>query len=92
MSLAVEELKYAGPARNESSRMRQFMTNVMRAWENLKHIKRYRTPIATRAFARVYIFVHPIFWGPYYAYLVDDMAGATRPPASSSPRQRTRAR
>ena len=36
-------------------------------------IKRYRTPIATRAFARVYIFLHPIFWGPYYAYLVEQM-------------------
>lgn len=75
MSLAVEELKYAGQPGNEAARMRQYVTFVMRAWENLKHIKRYRTPIATRAFARVYIFVHPIFWGPYYAYLVDDVAG-----------------
>jgi hypothetical protein len=75
MSLAVEELKYAGQPGNEAARMRQYVTFVMRAWENLKHIKRYRTPIATRAFARVYIFMHPIFWGPYYAYLVDDMAG-----------------
>ena len=45
----------------------------MRAWEKLKMIKRYRTPIATRAFARVYIFLHHIFWGPYYAYLVEQM-------------------
>ena len=33
-----------------------------------------------RAFARVYIFVHPIFWGPY-AYLVDRHGGrGWRPP------------
>jgi len=75
MSLAVEELKYAGQPGNEAARMRQYVTYVMRAWENLKNIKKYRTPIATRAFARVYIFVHPIFWGPYYAYLVDGMEG-----------------
>jgi len=73
ISLAVEELKYAGQPGNESSRMRQYITLTMKAWENLRYIKRYRTPIATRAFARVYIFLHPIFWGPYYAYLVEEM-------------------
>ena len=73
ISLAVEELKYAGQPGNESSRMRQYVTLTMKAWEKLKYIKRYRTPIATRAFARVYIFLHPIFWGPYYAYLVEQM-------------------
>jgi hypothetical protein len=29
--------------------------------------------MATRAFARVYILIHPIFWGPYYAQLVSDI-------------------
>ena len=73
ISLAVEELKYAGQPGNESSRMRQYVTLTMKNWEKLKYIKKYRTPIATRAFARVYIFLHPIFWGPYYAYLVEQM-------------------
>lgn len=73
ISLAVEELKYAGQPGNESSRMRQYVTHAMKAWETLKFIKMYRTPIATRAFARVYIFLHPIFWGPYYAYLIEQM-------------------
>ena len=73
VSLAVEELKYGGMPGNESARLRQYVTFTMRAWEKLKMIKRYRTPIATRAFARVYIFLHPIFWGPYYAYLVEQM-------------------
>ena len=44
--------------------MRQYVTMTMKAWEKLKYIKRYRTPIATRAFARVYIFLHPIPLGP----------------------------
>ena len=83
MSLAVEELKYAGQPGNEASRMRQYVTITMRAWEQLKNIKKYRTPIATRAFARVYIFLHPIFWGPYYAYLVQGMSGDDDSGASS---------
>jgi len=73
ISLAVEELKYAGQPGNEAARMRQYVTITMRAWERLRYIKTYRTPIATRAFARVYIFLHPIFWGPYYAHLVESM-------------------
>ena len=84
ISLAVEELKYAGQPGNESSRMRQFITNTMRAWEKLKYIKHYRTPIATRAFARVYIFLHPIFWGPYYAYLVEQMLNENDDDGTSS--------
>ena len=58
--------EHRGQPGNESSRMRQYVTMTMKAWEKLKYIKRYRTPIATRAFARVYIFLHPIFWGPYW--------------------------
>ena len=42
---------------NEASRLRNYLTTCMTAWENLRLIKTYRTPIATRAFARVYIFV-----------------------------------
>jgi hypothetical protein len=84
ISLAVEELKYAGQPGNESSRMRQYITLTMKAWEKLKYIKRYRTPIATRAFARVYIFVHPIFWGPYYAYLVEQMLNESDSGTNSS--------
>ena len=89
ISHAVEELKYGGMPGNESSRLRQYVTLTMCAWEKLKFIKKYRTPIATRAFARVYIFLHPIFWGPYYARLVEQMvgdddasAGASSPSAS----------
>lgn len=85
ISLAVEELKYAGQPGNESSRMRQYVTLTMKAWERLKYIKRYRTPIATRAFARVYIFLHPVFWGPYYAHLVEQMLNDESPGASAKP-------
>ena len=73
LSACTEELKYVGFPGNEAARLRNYLTTCMTAWENLRLIKVYRTPIATRAFARVYIFVHPIFWGPYYANLVTSM-------------------
>ena len=66
-------LKYAGMPGNESSRIRQFTKEAHYAWENMRFLKTYRTPMATRAFARVYILIHPIFWGPYYAQLVSDI-------------------
>lgn len=31
----------------------------------------YRTPQATRSFTRLFILVLPIFYGPYYVYLMD---------------------
>jgi len=86
ISMAVEELKYAGQPGNESSRMRQYVTLTMKNWEKLKYIKKYRTPIATRAFARVYIFLHPIFWGPYYAHLVESMLNDEDPEHPAKPK------
>jgi hypothetical protein len=73
LSLTTEVLKYAGMPGNESSRIRQFTKEAHNAWENMRFLKTYRTPMATRAFARVYILIHPIFWGPYYAQLVSDI-------------------
>lgn len=73
LSLTTEILKYAGMPGNESSRIRQFTKEAHNAWENMRFLKTYRTPMATRAFARVYILIHPIFWGPYYAQIVSDV-------------------
>ena len=73
MSLTTEVLKYAGMPGNESARLRQFTKEGHNALENMCFLKTYRTPMATRAFARVYILIHPIFWGPYYAQLVSDI-------------------
>jgi len=73
MSLTTEILKYAGMPGNESARLRQFHKDAYLAWENMRYLKTYRTPMATRAFARVYILIHPIFWGPYYAWVVSEL-------------------
>lgn len=67
MSLLVEELKAAGLPGNEASRMRQYSTALLQSYESLHAIKSYRTPQGIRTFARVYIMLTPIMFGPYYA-------------------------
>ena len=39
----------------------------------LRFIKHYRTPVSLRAFARIFILILPILYGPYYA----DLANST---------------
>lgn len=59
VSAATEEMKTAGLPGNEAARIRQYVTSMMVAWESLRVIKRYRTPLSTRAFSRTYIWAHP---------------------------------
>lgn len=49
--------------------MRQYVTSMQVAWEQVRIIKRYRTPLSTRAFSRIFIWAHPFIMGPYYAYI-----------------------
>ena len=75
LSVAVEEMKASGLPGNEAARIRQYSNIAMTAWETLRNIKRYRTPVTTRVFARLCILVQPCLMGPYWAYV----AGAGAP-------------
>ena len=69
LTLAVERMKEAGLPGNEAARINQYHTLLMKEWEDARNIKSYRTPTGLRAFARLYILVHPLFAGPYYAWV-----------------------
>lgn len=69
LSAAVEEMKAAGLPGNEAARVRQYFHLLLTAWESLRNVKRYRTPVTTRVFARLYIMLHPFIMGPYYAFI-----------------------
>jgi hypothetical protein len=69
LSAAVEEMKAAGLPGNEAARIRQYFHNLLTAWESLRNVKRYRTPVTTRVFARLYIMLHPFIMGPYYTWI-----------------------
>ncbi|GAB9465335.1 hypothetical protein Gpo141_00002745 [Globisporangium polare] len=66
----VEVMKEAGLPANEASRINQYHWLLQARLEKLQNIKFYRTPQATRSFTRLFILVLPIFYGPYYVYLM----------------------
>ncbi|GLD93843.1 hypothetical protein PINS_up002448 [Pythium insidiosum] len=66
----VEVMKTAGLPANEASRINQYHWLLQGRLEKLQNIKFYRTPQATRSFTRLFILILPIFYGPYYVYLM----------------------
>jgi hypothetical protein len=42
------------------------------AFDNLKIIHTYRTPITLRAYSKVFIYIFPIIYGPYFASTFKD--------------------
>ncbi|CAK4072844.1 unnamed protein product [Aphanomyces euteiches] len=73
----VEVMKGLGLPPNEASRINQYHWFLQARIEKLTNIKMYRTPQATRSFTRLFILVLPLFYGPYYVYLVDSGDGRT---------------
>ena len=46
------------------------------AFDNLKIIYLYRTPITLRAYSKVFIYVFPIIYGPYFASTFHDFSAS----------------
>eukprot|EP00039_Didymoeca_costata_P019966 m.339551 g.339551 ORF g.339551 m.339551 type:complete len:392 (-) comp18863_c0_seq1:115-1290(-) len=66
LDIACEELKLHGIPGNEAARIRQYNSLSMGSFFKLLAIKRYRTPVGLRSFARIYIMLTPWMFGPYY--------------------------
>ena len=45
---------------------------MMVAFESVKHIYQYRTPVSLRAYSDFFIVVLPIAYGPYFAGIAVD--------------------
>ena len=60
------ELRDKGMPGGECSRLYSFMSRMMIAFENTKHIYQYRTPRSLRAYSDFFIIVLPIMYGPYF--------------------------
>jgi len=63
------DLREAGLASGEVSRCNQYLSKIMFAFEQIKHIYQYRTPRTLRAFSDFFITVLPILYGPYFAHI-----------------------
>lgn len=74
LSRFIQEFRKKGLASGEVSRCNQFLSKMMIAFENVKHIYQYRTPRTLRAYCDVFIVVLPIIYGPYFAYLAIEYA------------------
>lgn len=69
LSGSLEGLRGAGVAANEISRANQYASKMMIDFERMRNIAHYRTPIALRAYSRVFLNLFPIAFGPYFAHL-----------------------
>jgi predicted membrane chloride channel (bestrophin family) len=75
LSKFIKGFRGKGLASGEVSRCNQFLSKMMIAFENVKHIYQYRTPRTLRAYCDVFIVVLPIIYGPYFAHLASEYAG-----------------
>ncbi len=67
MSKLMSELRKYGVQSGEISRLNQYLSKMVIAYDNIKMIHQYRTPITLRAYSKVFIYVFPIIYGPYFA-------------------------
>jgi hypothetical protein len=68
-ALHTETMRKYGFPSGEASRLHQYHQYLQQRFEQLRILKYYRTPQATRSFGRVYIFVLPWLTGPYFAWV-----------------------
>ncbi len=63
-----EDLRGQGLPSGEVSRCNQYLSKMLIAFEEAKHIYQYRTPRTLRTFSSVFISLVPILYGPYFAH------------------------
>lgn len=71
--LTVEFRQY-GVQSGEISRVNQYVSKMIIAFDNLRIIHDYRTPITLRAYSKVFIYVFPVIYGPYFASTFNDFS------------------
>ncbi len=64
-----EKMRASGVPANEVSRANQYLRAIMIDVEKLRNIRLYRTPIALRAYSRIFLNIFPIIFGPFFANL-----------------------
>ncbi|GJM42039.1 MAG: hypothetical protein DHS20C20_23210 [Ardenticatenaceae bacterium] len=62
-----EVLREAGVPANEISRANQYLRQVIIDFEQMNNIANYRTPLALRAYSRLFLNLFPLLFGPYFA-------------------------
>jgi hypothetical protein len=68
------EMRQLGVQSTEISRINQYISKMVIAFDNLKIIHAYRTPVTLRAYSKVFIYIFPIIYGPYFASTFKDFS------------------
>lgn len=66
------ELRALGVQSGEISRVSQYLSKIIIAFDNMKIIHNYRTPVTLRTYSKVFIYIFPIIYGPYFASTFHD--------------------
>lgn len=74
LSRLTMELRKYGVQSGEISRVSQYVSKMVIAFDNLKVIHNYRTPITLRMYSKVFIYIFPIIYGPYFASILKDFS------------------
>jgi predicted membrane chloride channel (bestrophin family) len=61
------EFRNHGVQSGEVSRVSQYVSKIIIAFDNMKIIHNYRTPVTLRTYSKVFIYIFPILYGPYFA-------------------------
>lgn len=70
------DLRGKGLPSGETSRCNQFLSKMIIAFEDVKHIYQYRTPRTLSAFSDFFVSVLPILYGPYFAAIAKDYSSS----------------
>ena len=68
LSMFIKDLRLRGMVAGELSRVNQYLCKMVEAFENMKHVSEYRTPVTLRAYSRIFIVVTPLIYSPYFAF------------------------
>ncbi|HZY78501.1 MAG TPA: hypothetical protein VFE50_03190 [Cyclobacteriaceae bacterium] len=76
LSLFAQDLRSIGVQSSEISRINQYVSKMVIAFDNMKIFHAYRTPVTLRAYSKVFLYVFPIVYGPYFASTVHDYSAS----------------
>lgn len=72
LSQLTMELRNYGVQSGEISRVSQYVSKIIIAFDNMKIIHDYRTPVTLRSYSKFFIYIFPIVYGPYFASTFHD--------------------
>jgi hypothetical protein len=76
LSKITTDLRKLGVQSTEFSRVSQYMSKMIIAFDNMKIFYAYRTPVTLRAYSKVFLYIFPIVYGPYFASTVHDYSAS----------------